>query len=93
MSKFMTFLVTLTLIVMGSLTFTLLVGVKLITNNLLKKAGYHPHKSKVAYQQIQTDLNQVTADLTDIRLQLVDIEPHLREMEFLKYAHQDDKAE
>ena len=48
--------------------------------------------SQVAYQQIQTDLNQVAADLTDIRLQLDDVGPHLKEMEFLKYARQNDKA-
>ena len=93
MPKFLFFAATLTLIVTVSVTITILVAVKLITTQLLKKRGYRPNMSKVAIQQVQTDLNQVAADLTDIRLQLDDVEPSLRQMEFLKYARQDDKAE
>ena len=92
MSKLVFFVAILTLIGTVSLTFTVLIAVKLITAQLLKKKGYRSNMSQVAYQQIQTDLNQVAADLTDIRLQLDDVEPHLKEMEFLKYAHQNDKA-
>ena len=93
MPKFVVFAAILTLIVAVSVTFTILIAVKLITTQLLKKRGYRPNMSQVAYQQVQTDLNQVAADLTDIRLQLDDVEPSLRQMEFLKYARQDDKAE
>ncbi len=93
MPKFLFFAATLILIITVSLTITILVAVKLITSQLLKKRGYRSNMSQVAYQQIQTDLNKVAADLTDIRLQLDDVEPRLREMEFLKYARQSDKAE
>lgn len=93
MPKFLFFAATLILVITVSLTITILVAVKLITSQLLKKRGYRSNMSQVAYQQIQTDLNKVSADLTDIRLQLDDVEPRLREMEFLKYARQSDKAE
>ena len=93
MSKFMVFVITLMLIVTVSLTFTILIAVKLITDQRLKKKGYHSNMSQTAYQQVQTDLDQIAADLTDIRLQLDDVEPALREMEFLKYARQNDKTE
>ena len=93
MPKFVLFVATLTVIVAVSVTFTALIAVKLITAQLLRKRGYRSNMSQVAYQQIQTDLKQVSDDLTDIRIQLDDVEPHLKEMEFLKYARQDDKAE
>ncbi|MDE0637082.1 MAG: hypothetical protein OXI43_14690 [Candidatus Poribacteria bacterium] len=93
MSKFIFFAATLTVIIAVSVTFTVLIAVKLITTQLLRKRGYRSNGAKVAYQQVQTDLKQVSDDLTDIRLQLDDVEPHLKEMEFLKYARQDDKAE
>lgn len=92
MPKFAVFIVIIAPIITICITFTILIAVKLITTQLLKKKGYRPNMSQVAYQQIQTDLNQVAADLTDIRLQLDDVGPHLKEMEFLKYAHQNDKA-
>ncbi len=93
MPKFVFFAATLTVIVAVSVTFTVLVAVKLITAQLLRKRGYRSNRAKVAYQQVQTDLKQVSDDLTDIRLQLDDVEPHLKEMEFLKYARQNDKSE
>ncbi|RKU18383.1 hypothetical protein C6501_02855 [Candidatus Poribacteria bacterium] len=93
MPKFVLFVATLTVIVAVSVTFTVLIAVKLITTQLLRKRGYSSNRAKMAYQQVQTDLKQVSDDLTDIRLQLDDVEPHLKEMEFLKYARQDDKAE
>lgn len=93
MPKFVLFVATLTVIITVSVTFTVLIAVKLITTQLLRKRGYRSNRAKVAYQQVQTDLKQVSDDLTDIRLQLDDVEPHLKEMEFLKYARQNDKAE
>lgn len=93
MPKFVLFVATLTVIVAVSVTFTVLIAVKLITTQLLRKRGYSSSRAKMAYQQVQTDLKQVSDDLTDIRLQLDDVEPHLKEMEFLKYARQNDKAE
>lgn len=93
MPKFVLFVATLTIIVAVSVTFTVLIAVKLITTQLLRKRGYSSNRAKMTYQQVQTDLKQVSDDLTDIRLQLDDVEPHLKEMEFLKYARQNDKAE
>ncbi len=86
MTIFGSFAVTVTLIVMGTITVTVLVASKLITAHLLKKKGYRPDKAASTYQQIQTDLDQAAADLTDIRLQLDDVAPALLDMEFLKYA-------
>ncbi len=89
MSKLVAFIANLTVIVMGSLTITVLVTVKAITDHFLKKSGYHPKKARQTYQQIQTDLNQAAADISDIRLQLEDITPYLHNMEFLKYAREE----
>ena len=91
MSKIAFFVLMPILIVTVSFTFTVLVTVKLITAQLLKKSRYHSSRPQSEYQQLQTDLNQLNADLADICLQLDDVEPHLREMEFLKYAPIKDK--
>ena len=78
---------------MATLTVTVLLASKLITAHLLKKEGYHPSKTASTYQQIQTDLDQAAADLTDIRFQLDDVAPYLNDMEFLKYAPQNETTE
>ena len=93
MPTFGSFIVTVMLIVMATLTVTVLLASKLITAHLLKKAGYHPSKTASTYQQIQTDLDQAAADLTDIRFQLDDVAPYLNDMEFLKYAPQNETTE
>lgn len=87
MSNFATFAVVLTLIIMGSITFTILGVVYLSTKNALKKRGFHSHISQQTYQQLQTDLNKVTDDLSDIQYQLDAIRPDIQQLEFLKYAN------
>ncbi len=93
MSKVVTIFFMLPLIVSIFFSVTILVAVKLITDNFLKKIGYFPNKAQVEYQQIQTNLNQVASDLTDIRYQLDDIEPYLRQMEYLKYSDKNKQTE
>ena len=89
MQTIITLLANITLIVMGSLTITVLVTVKVVTDHFLKKSGYHPKKARQTYQQVKTDLNQAATDLNEIRMQLEDIAPYLQNMEFLKYAHKE----
>ena len=93
MSNFATFAVLLTLIVMGSLTFTILCVVRLLTKNSLRKNGYHANISQQTYQQLQTDLNQVNADLAEIQFQLDEVGPSLQQLEFLKYANENGNKE
>ena len=93
MSNFATFAVLLTLIVMGSLTFTILSVVRLLTKNSLRKNGYHSNISQQTYQQLQTDLNQVNADLAEIQFQLDEVGPSLQQLEFLKYANENGNKE
>ena len=92
MSNFIFFLVILTLIVMGSITVTVLLTVRIGTTRALRKHGYHPNNSQIKYQQIEEDLYKIKADLGEIRFELYEIEPHLRDMEFLKYAEGNDKV-
>lgn len=80
--------VLLTLIIMGSITFTILGVVRLATKNSLKKIGYHANISQQTLQQLQTDLNQVATDLSEIQFELDEIEPSIQQMEFLKYANE-----
>ncbi len=88
MSNYATLAVLITLIAMGSLTFTILGAVRLITKNSLKKIGYHPDISQQTLQQLQTDLNQIASDLAEIQFELHEIEPSIQQMEFLKYANE-----
>lgn len=88
MSNFATFAVVLTLIIMGSITFTILGVVYLSTKNALRKHGFHPNISQQTYQQLQTDLSKVTDDLSDIQYQLDAIRPDIQQLEFLKYANE-----
>lgn len=87
-TNFATFAVVLTLIIMGSITFTILGVVYLSTKNALKKRGFHPNISQQTYQQLQTDLNKVTDDLSDIQYELDAIRPDIQQLEFLKYANE-----
>ena len=87
-TNFATFAVVLTLIIMGSITFTILGVVYLSTKNALKKRGYHPNISQQTYQQLQTDLSKVTDDLSDIQYELDEIRPDIQQLEFLKYANE-----
>lgn len=91
MQNIIFFFVVLTFIVMGTITITILVTVKIATSRALKKHGYHPNNSQIKYKQIEEDLYKINEDLGEIRFQLYEIEPHLKDMEFLKYAKGNDK--
>ncbi|MCG9126925.1 hypothetical protein JT359_04920 [Candidatus Poribacteria bacterium] len=82
----------LTLIIMGTLTITILVIVRISTTRALKKHGYHPNNSQIKYKQIEEDLYKIKEDLGEIQFQLYEIEPHLKDMEFLMYAKGNDKS-
>ena len=86
MPNFVFLFVILTLIIMGTTTITILVIVRICTTRALKKHGYHPNNSQIKYKKIEEDLYKITVDLGELRFQLYEIEPHLKDMEFLKYA-------
>ena len=83
------FVIVLTLIIMGSITFTILGVVHLFTQNALRKHGYHPNNPQQTYQQLQADLNKVADALSDIQYELDEIRPEILQLEFLKYANED----
>lgn len=80
------FVIVLTLIIMGSVTFTILCVVHLFIKNALRKHGYHPNSPQQTYQQLQTDLKKVADGLSDIQYELDEIRPEIQQLEFLKYA-------
>lgn len=91
--KYIAVIATATAIIISGITVITLASVWMGTSYSLQKLGYHPRNAKQAYRQVESDLNQIAADLTEIRLQLDDIAPYMRDMEFLRYAHQNRKAE
>ena len=90
--KYMAVIATVTAIIISGITVITLASVWMGTSYCLQKSGYHPGKAKQAYQQVESDLNQIAGDLAEIRLQLDDVAPYLRDMEFLRYARQNRKA-
>ncbi len=91
--KYIAVITTVTAIIISGITVVALVSTWLGTSYSLKKSGYHPRNAKQAYRQLESGVNQIAGDLTEIRLQLDDIAPYLRDMEFLRYARQNRKAE
>ena len=91
--KYMAVIATVTAIIISGITVITLASVWMGTTYCLQKSGHYPRKAKQAYQQVESDLNQIAGDLTEIRLQLDDIAPYLRDIEFLRYARQNHKAE
>ena len=90
--KYMAVIATVTAIIISGITVIILASVWMGTSYCLQKLGHYPRKAKQAYQQVESDLNQIAGDLTEIRLQLDDIAPYLRDMEFLRFARQNRKA-
>ena len=84
---------TITAIITSGVAVIALVSTWLGTSYGLKKAGYHPHAANHAYSQVDSDLKQIVADLQETRSLLEDAEPHLRNLEFLKYARQNRETE
>ena len=90
--KFTAAVTAIVAVVMGTTTVTILACVWVSTSYYLKKSGYKPKTAQQTYRQVDSDLKQVVADLQEIHSQLEEAEPHLRNMEFLKYTRQNRKA-
>ena len=90
--KFTAAVTAIVAVVMGTTTVTILACVWVSTSYYLKKSGYKPKTAQQTYRQVDSDLKQVVADFQEIRSQLEAAEPHLRNMEFLKYTRQNRKA-
>ena len=60
-------------IVMGTVTVITLISVWLGTSYSLKKRGYHPNQAKERYNQLQSDLRELSADLEEIRGHIADL--------------------
>ena len=91
--KFTAAFVAIIAIVMGTTTVTILACVWVSTSYYLKKSGYEPKTAQETYYQVDSDLKQMVGDLQEIHSQLEDAEPHLRDLEYLKYARQNSKTE
>ena len=91
--KFATVVTTMVAIVVGVTTISIFASIWLGTSYYLKQVGYEPKTAQQAYHQVDSDLKQIVGDLQEIRSQLEDAEPHLRNVEFLRYARQNSKGE
>ena len=69
-------------------TISILACVWMGTSYYLKETGYEPKAARKSYHQVDSGLKEISEDLQQIRSQLADVEPHLRNLEFLKYASQ-----
>lgn len=91
--KFSVFITAMAAIILGSITVTVLVTVWLTTSRSLKKTGNDRNSGQAAYEQVKSDLSQISEDLNGIRSQLQETAPRLHDMEFLKYARREDSAQ
>ena len=91
--KFTVAFTAIMVIIAGTTTITILACVWLGTSYYLRASGYKPDKAEEVYRQVDSDLKQMVEDLREIRLELEEAEPYLREVEFLRYARQNRKAE
>ncbi len=80
-------------VIAGTTVITTLLCVWLGTSYSLKASGYKPNRGEQTYRQVDAGLKQIVGDLQEIRSQLEDVEPHLRNLEFLKYARQNRNGE
>lgn len=80
-------------IVVGTTTITILTCVWVGTSYHLRASGYKPNKAREIYSQVDSDLKQIAGDLQEIRFELGETESYLRDVEFLRYARQNPKAE
>ena len=91
--KFTAAVTAIVAIIMGTTTVTILACVWVSTAYYLKKSGYAPKTAQQTYRQVDSDLKQMVGDLQEIHSQLEEAEPHLRNMEFLKYTRQNRNGE
>ena len=86
--KFATMVFTMVAVAVSVTTITILACVWMGTSYYLKEQGYKPKTARKSYHQVDSDLRQMNENLQEIRSQLAEVEPHLRDLEFLKYAPQ-----
>lgn len=91
--KFTAAIVAIVAIVMGTTTITVLACVWLGTSYYLRTSGYDPNGAEQTYRRMDSDLKQMIGDLQELRFELEEAEPYLRNVEFLRYARQNRKAE
>ncbi len=75
-------------VVISGIAVVVFVGIWQGALYLLKKSGHYVSNSKQTYGQVESNLKQIGVDLQEIRSQLAEVEPHLQNLEFLKYAQQ-----
>ena len=86
--KFATMVTAMVAIAVSVTTISILACVWIGTSYYLKVVGYEPKTAQKTYRQVDSDLKQIVGDLQEIYSQLEGVEPHLRDLEFLKYAPQ-----
>ncbi len=86
--KYVAVISTIAAIAISGVAVVVFVGIWQGALYLLKKSGHYISNSKQTYMQIESNLKQMVGDLQEIRSQLAEVEPHLGDMEFLKYAPQ-----
>lgn len=91
--KFTAAVTAIVAVIMGTTTVTILACVWVATSYYLKKSGYESKTAQQTYSQVDLDLKQMVGDLQEIHSQLEEAEPHLRNMEFLKYTRQNRNGE
>ena len=91
--KFTAAVTAIVAVIMGTTTVTILACVWVATAYYLKKSGYESKTAQQTYRQVDSDLKQMVGDLQEIHSQLEEAEPHLRNMEFLKYTRQNRNGE
>ena len=91
--KFTAAFIAIVAIVAGTTTITTLACVWLGTLYYLKMSGYKPNSGQQRYRQVDADLKQIVGDLQGIHAQLEAAEPHLRNLEYLRYARQNHNGE
>ena len=86
--KYVAAMSTITAVVISGIAVIVFVGIWQGALYLLKKSGHYISNSEQTYRQVESNLKQMVGDLQEIRAQLEEVEPHLRNLEFLKYAPQ-----
>jgi Na+/H+-translocating membrane pyrophosphatase len=91
--KYVAVMSTITAVVISGIAVVVFVGIWQGALYLLKKSGHYISNSKQTYKQVESNLKQMVGDLQGIRSQLAEVEPHLQNLEFLKYAPQNSEVE
>ena len=90
--KYVAVMSTIAAIVISGIAVVVFVGIWQGALYLLKKSGYYISNSQQTYKQVESNLKQMVGDLQEIRSQLAEVEPHLQNLEFLKYAPQNSEV-